>query len=129
MSDARMLAALIAKDLFTNGDGQVANRLVEEYPDRPIEGGGWSQGALANRIEKHLESSFWRVADADDRTFGYFSGPREAIQDFLSETGLYGRLVPIQFRAIDTQLVVDLQIAKASLLEAQSKLDAIRQGS
>jgi hypothetical protein len=44
------LAATIAADLFTNGSGQHARRLVLELDGRGMDGGGWSESAVANRI-------------------------------------------------------------------------------
>jgi hypothetical protein len=53
---ARTVAAQIARDLFTNGMGQRAGRLVLEPPDKRIDGGlgGWSETALAHRIAELL---------------------------------------------------------------------------
>lgn len=48
------LAAKIAADLFTNGFGQHARRLVLELDDRGLNGGGWSELAVTNRIADRL---------------------------------------------------------------------------
>ncbi len=47
----RELAAIIAEDLFINGSGQLAQRLVLTV-DTPTKRdlGGWSQAAMADRI-------------------------------------------------------------------------------
>jgi hypothetical protein len=62
MSDLRKeeikkLAAEIAEELFTNGSGDIANRLVLENRDRPITGynfGSWSRRAVEDRITEKL---------------------------------------------------------------------------
>ncbi len=55
-SEWRALAAKIARDLFTNGNGQRVARLVLEPEDTHIDGGlgGWSEVAVAHRIESIL---------------------------------------------------------------------------
>lgn len=47
----RMLAMRIAAELFTNGNGNVAKRLVLELEDGR-NGGGWAITAAVDRIEK-----------------------------------------------------------------------------
>lgn len=47
----RQLAQWIAADLFTNGNGDVAKRLVMELEDGR-EGGGWGIKPAVDRIEK-----------------------------------------------------------------------------
>lgn len=51
-TEFRELAERIATVLFTNGDGQMAGRLVLEMPRG--DGGGWSRLAAADQIEKIL---------------------------------------------------------------------------
>lgn len=55
----RALAERIARDLFTNGGGERAQRFVLELPDGR-NGGGWIEAAAADRIEdalaRHMES-------------------------------------------------------------------------
>jgi hypothetical protein len=51
-SKHRQLAEAIAEDLFVNGCGDVAERLVltvDSAPKRDL--GGWSKGPLTDRIE------------------------------------------------------------------------------
>ncbi len=50
----RLIADQIARDLFTNGNGDFADRLVFELRDGG-NGGGWAFGPMVNRIEKKLE--------------------------------------------------------------------------
>lgn len=50
----RVLARRIAEELFTNGAGQFANRLVLELPDGS-DGGGLAFGPAIDRIEKALK--------------------------------------------------------------------------
>jgi hypothetical protein len=51
MADVGRLARRIARDLFTDGAGHLAGRLVFEYPNgQRIEGMGWSEKAFADRI-------------------------------------------------------------------------------
>ena len=45
----RKLAKQIANDLFTNGSGQEADRLVLELPGKR-DGGGWCKRAVEDRI-------------------------------------------------------------------------------
>lgn len=47
------LAEAIARDLFTNGSGERAQRLVLELPGKR-DGGGWCEEAMSNRIAEHL---------------------------------------------------------------------------
>lgn len=50
---ADKFAKAIAKDLFTNGQGEIGKRLVmvdEEEKDL----GGWSETAIAGRVRKYL---------------------------------------------------------------------------
>jgi hypothetical protein len=49
----RRLARRIAKDLFTTGAGHRCERLVLTFPDG-TNGGGWSERALADKIEREL---------------------------------------------------------------------------
>ena len=48
------IAAKIARDLFTDGDGRRASRLVPEDRAKPIDSSGWSERAVADRIAEHL---------------------------------------------------------------------------
>lgn len=48
------LAERIAEDLFTNGDGEKANRLVMETAS-PLKGSGWSKAAVIDRIAEALK--------------------------------------------------------------------------
>jgi hypothetical protein len=52
----RELACKIANDLFTNGAGKHAQRLVLEMPGLK-DGGGWCESAVADMIEDHLEAA------------------------------------------------------------------------
>jgi len=47
------LASLISNDLFTNGSGETAERLVLELPQKR-DGGGWCKKAVYDVIVKHL---------------------------------------------------------------------------
>lgn len=59
---AHELATIIASDLFTAGNGQVAERLRLELPNR-YDGGGYCREAVADLIEKHLtENLFWTLS-------------------------------------------------------------------
>lgn len=49
----RALAEKIAADLFTDGNDEVAQRLVLELPGGR-NGGGWAAGPAVDRIEKIL---------------------------------------------------------------------------
>ncbi len=55
----RNIAKAIASDLFTNGVGQHAGRLVlvslklDDAPERNL--GGWSEGAVVDRVSAILE--------------------------------------------------------------------------
>lgn len=71
---ANEFAQQIATDLFTNGTGKRAQRLVLELqptqPDIPVlaagashYGGGLVYDAVVSRIEKHLEQNmFWSLS-------------------------------------------------------------------
>jgi hypothetical protein len=50
----RRLARLIAKELFTSGDGVRATRLVFETKNGSIEGSGWGERPVADVIERAL---------------------------------------------------------------------------
>lgn len=50
----RLVAEQIAADLFENGAGQHAKRLVIELPDGR-DGGGWCEGAVVDRVAKILD--------------------------------------------------------------------------
>jgi hypothetical protein len=54
----RLAAEACAKDLFTNGMGQVAQRLVLELTNDQC-GGGWGQGPLADAIERRLRETLY----------------------------------------------------------------------
>lgn len=54
--DTQSVAREIADDLFRNGGGQVAERLVLELPDGR-EGGGWCHSAAIDRIATILQAS------------------------------------------------------------------------
>ncbi len=47
----RELALAIAADLFTAGVRRTDRRLVLEPEGRPLAGAGWSEGAVADRVE------------------------------------------------------------------------------
>ena len=51
--DVEEMARAIAADLFTNGDGSRARRLVLELPNGR-DGGGWSEAPAADRIARTL---------------------------------------------------------------------------
>lgn len=53
----KSLAELIADDLFTNGAGMVANRLVMET-NQHKDAGGWSHSAVVTRINRILNARF-----------------------------------------------------------------------
>lgn len=56
-AEAAELAREVVRDLFTNGGGWYATRLVQEKEGRPISGSGWSERAAMSRatdiIMKH----------------------------------------------------------------------------
>jgi hypothetical protein len=55
---AERLARRIARDLFTDGAGHRAGRLVFEYPNgQRIEGTGWSEKAFADRIARLMKAT------------------------------------------------------------------------
>jgi len=51
----KLIAIKIANDLFKNGVGDIAKRLILELEDGR-NGGGWSHGAVVDRIETILKS-------------------------------------------------------------------------
>jgi hypothetical protein len=52
---ARPLAKEIARDLITDGTGEIANRLVMEHLSGPrLAGSGWCEGAIADLVERHF---------------------------------------------------------------------------
>jgi hypothetical protein len=54
----RQFAEQIARDLFTNGLGQRADRLLlVRDVDPPSSLGGWSEEAMADRIEEALSKA------------------------------------------------------------------------
>lgn len=61
------IARLIARDLFTNGNGRRAMRLVLEPEGRRIDGGlgGWSEQAVARRIETLLRENSGSLEGCD----------------------------------------------------------------
>ncbi len=59
MKTAREIALLIADDLFHNGQGQVAIRLVSQLAGGR-DGGGWSQSAVEDRVEAILKREMAR---------------------------------------------------------------------
>lgn len=63
----RRLARRIAKQLFTDGFGDRAVRLVFEYGSADLKGTGWCESAVADRIEKNLRSS---AQSADKKSGG-----------------------------------------------------------
>lgn len=54
--DVVELATRIARDLFTDGNGDRASRLVMEYPGQSIPSGGWSEEAMRDRIADMIRS-------------------------------------------------------------------------
>jgi len=52
-TEAKKLAKEIAGKLFQNGAGQQARRLILELRDGK-DGGGWSEKAVSDLIERHL---------------------------------------------------------------------------
>jgi hypothetical protein len=54
------LAKKIARMLFTNGAGQRADRLVLELPGK-VDGGGWSEFAVAGQIQRLLDAESRRA--------------------------------------------------------------------
>jgi len=54
--DNQKLAATIADDLFTNGSGDEAERLVLELTGGR-DGGGWCKVAVVGRIERALNAA------------------------------------------------------------------------
>jgi len=50
----RQVAEQIAADLFTNGDGEKAQRLVSELSDGR-DGGGWCESAVVDRVAMLLD--------------------------------------------------------------------------
>ena len=59
MKTAHEIALLIADDLFRNGQGQVAVRLVSQL-EGGRDGGGWCQGAVVDRVEAILKREMAR---------------------------------------------------------------------
>lgn len=55
--ELRELAAIIACDLFTNGNKDHAHRLVLELPDQK-DAGGWCEQAVRDRIFGHLQNAY-----------------------------------------------------------------------
>jgi hypothetical protein len=51
---ARRLSYRIAKDLFTDGSGKRAKRLLMLHGDDERPGAGWCQNAVADRIEAFI---------------------------------------------------------------------------
>lgn len=58
-SETRKRAERIAHNLFVNGAGQLATRLVmvDESGDEPRDLGGWCEEAVADKIESVLEQA------------------------------------------------------------------------
>jgi len=54
---ARYLAGKIVHDLFTNGIGDRASRLVLELSNEKRDGGGWSEYAASIRIEQIIDAA------------------------------------------------------------------------
>ncbi len=51
----RAIAAAIARDLFTDGAGNRADRLAMKHGNQvETEGSGWCEKAVSDRIEDHL---------------------------------------------------------------------------
>lgn len=61
-SENRTLAKLIAHDLMTGGTGRTCQRLllIDDAPRRR-EHGGWSEGPVADRIERWLNGELTEV--------------------------------------------------------------------
>ena len=58
----KALAAAIARDLFTNGNGDRADRLVlSRYPSLGSNLGGWSQAAVRSRVEDKVRAATKRA--------------------------------------------------------------------
>jgi hypothetical protein len=55
---AKLLAEKITKDLFTDGTGDKARRLVMEREGENLKGSGWCEGAVRDKIEKYLMTLF-----------------------------------------------------------------------
>lgn len=55
--EARRVATLIARDLFTNGGGSRADRLVLVQDGKPQDLGGWSMQPVIDRITRTLISN------------------------------------------------------------------------
>lgn len=53
--EIRQLATEIAADLFRDGLGRHADRLVMEFAGGKIDGTGWAKFAVAGRVEKILK--------------------------------------------------------------------------
>lgn len=51
---AKKLAKIIAEDLFTDGAGEKAKRLVMEYEGQHLKSGGWSEGPVRGKITQYL---------------------------------------------------------------------------
>ena len=56
----RSMAFVIANDLFTNGNGNTANRLVLELPHL-ADGGGLCRRAVVDRIADHLAAAELKI--------------------------------------------------------------------
>lgn len=60
--DHQKLAATIADDLFTNGNGDEADHLVLELPNGR-NGGGWCKSAVAGRIERAMNAAVEKAGE------------------------------------------------------------------
>lgn len=56
------LATRIATELFTDGRGKMASRLVMEH-ETPLDGGGWSFGAIRDQVQRILKEVQPRVVN------------------------------------------------------------------
>lgn len=61
------VARIIADDLFRDGRGMEATRLVMEFDGR-TDGTGWSKGAIWNRVKAHLQKMSGGDGDEDHDT-------------------------------------------------------------
>lgn len=57
------VARTIAEDLFTDGRGERANRLVMEFGEirSGNYGGGWVERAIADRVAEHIRSFMLKI--------------------------------------------------------------------
>jgi hypothetical protein len=53
-TEVEIIARKISENLFKDGFGRKATRLVMEYDNKKIDGTGWCEDAVKDIIQKHL---------------------------------------------------------------------------